>query len=499
MSSANQSAPFEKYSSEWNTVMRLYTRTSMLNFIRYFFKETERKKFKVSRHHIAVCDALDKVVRGEIVKLIINIAPRYGKTEMSIKKFIPYCLSLSPSAKFIHLSYSNELAWDNSEAAKDLIIHERYQQLFPEVKLSSDSTAKKKWYTTQGGGVYATSSGGQVTGFGAGAVDLSEDEEAATLDNFLDSLGIDSLFGGALLIDDAMKPEDADSIIKSARINNRWDTTFKNRVNSRRTPIIVMGQRVGPSDFVQHLLDTEPGEWTVVSLPAIWEDESGIEHALWDDKHTLAELYKMQEQDPVSFGRQYMQNPQPPAGFMYGTFKLYSIIPPSQRRYVKNYTDTADEGKDYLCSISYVETETAIYVLDVLYTQKAQETTEPETAQQLLNNGVQVALIESNNGGRGFARKVESLLRLQRNLSTKIKWFHQSGNKVARISTNSASVINMIHMPVGWESMWPQFHKAVTTYMRVGKNAFDDAPDVLSGMIEHFGKGFTKFGGVDNS
>lgn len=65
----------------------------------------------------------------------------------------------------------------------------------------------------------------------------------------------------------------------------------------------------------------------------------------------------------------------------------------------KNYTDTADEGKDFLCSICYVETEAGNYVLDVLYTQKGMEYTEPKTAEMLSKHNIQEAVIESNNGG----------------------------------------------------------------------------------------------------
>jgi len=67
-----------------------------------------------------------------------------------------------------------------------------------------------------------------------------------------------------------------------------------------------------------------------------------------------------------------------------------------------------------------------------------------------------------------------------------IEWFHQSSNKDARIFTNSASVNTLILMPAGWEHKWPVFHKHVTSYLAKGGNAFDDAADVLTGMVENF-------------
>jgi len=128
-------------------------------FVRYFFKHQYKRKWAKWDHLYQIAELLEKVISGEVTRLIINIAPRYGKTELAVKAFIAYGLCLNPSAKFIHLSYSDDLALDNSEAVKDLVISDEYQTLFPSVKLKQSSKAKKKWYTEQTGGVYATSTG----------------------------------------------------------------------------------------------------------------------------------------------------------------------------------------------------------------------------------------------------------------------------------------------------------------------------------------------------
>ena len=154
---------------------RHFCKQGLLNHTRYFFKELQKRNFVVNHHHEKICDALDKVIRGETTKLIINIAPRYGKTEVAVKQFVSHALSWNPSAKFIHLSYSDSLALDNSEEIKDLIASKEYQELFPNIEIKQDSNSKKKWYTNKGGGMYATSSGGQVTGFGAGTIDKEHD------------------------------------------------------------------------------------------------------------------------------------------------------------------------------------------------------------------------------------------------------------------------------------------------------------------------------------
>ncbi|MEO7016291.1 MAG: phage terminase large subunit, partial [Leifsonia sp.] len=163
-------------------------------------------------------------------------------------------------------------------------------------------------------------------------------------------------------------------------------------------------------------------------------------------------------------------------------------IPATLKSIRKNYTDTADKGTDFLCSGCYIETETAIYITDVLYTAKAMKETEPKTALMLTKNKTTIARFESNNGGEGFARNVEVQTRLLKNTATSFTTFHQSINKELRIFNNSNKVNNLIIMPADWETRWPEFAKAVKTHKKNGKNAHDDAADFLTGMVEFFGK-----------
>ena len=312
--------------------IRAFCLSGTLNYTRYFFKARFGRKFVVNDHHVKICQALDDVIDGKIKKLIINIAPRYSKTELVVKNFISYGLAINPSAKFLHLSYSDDLANDNSEEVRDIVKSEEYKRVFPYVDIKRTSDAKKKWYTTEGGGMYATAAGGQVTGFGAGAVD-DKDDLSKALEEFKPS----PRFAGALIIDDPVKPEDAISDTPREKVNQRFETTIRNRVNSRNTPIIIIMQRLHEHDLCGYLMENEPGEWTVLSLPAIVY-ENGEEKALWEFKHTLEELHRMQKVNSYVFETQYMQNPTPMEGLMYGKFKTYETIPVTNRAIRKNYT-----------------------------------------------------------------------------------------------------------------------------------------------------------------
>lgn len=479
-------------------VAQVKCKSSLLFHTRYFFVKQYNRKFVVNSHHEKICSVLDAVFRGELTKVIFNVAPRYGKTEIAVKNFISSGLSISPSAKFIHLSYSDDLALDNSEGVKDIVNLEAYKQLFPSVQIKYGSDSKKKWYTTAGGGVYATSTGGQVTGFGAGRV---EDEEQEEIDfSFLTDLEAKEGFAGALVIDDPIKIEDATSELKRERINARWDGTIKNRVNSRKTPLILMGQRTHLMDLSGYVMASDgyvltiedaklnPTKWLLVSLPAIIDFGTESARALWEFKHTLPELMAMRLADSLTFDTQYQQDPTPKEGLMYSDFRTYHAIPLGVKVTRKSYTDTADKGKDFLCQIVYDETESAMYIQDMVYTNLGMKDTEPMCATQLANYKVDFSLFESNNGGEGFARSVETQTRAIGNLETTFKTFHQSNNKEVRIFNNSAKVTNMIYMPHDWKQRWPLFHKHVTGYLKSGKNATDDPEDVLTGMVEWFGK-----------
>lgn len=272
-------------------VLKVMCENDLLFFTRYIYKSIHNRKFKVAPHFVKMADTLMKVINGEITRLVINIPPRYGKTELAVKNFIAYGLAINPSSKFIHLSYSDTLALDNSSQAKEYIEHEAFQR-FWRMNLKKDAQGKQKWFNEFGGGVYATASGGAITGFGAGVTDSDK-------------------FAGAIIIDDPLKPDDAFSEVKRKAVNDRFNNTIRSRVNDRNTPIIVIMQRLHEDDMSGFLLDGGSGEeWHHLCLSAVTEDNK----ALWEDKHTLDELMQIKNANAYTFAGQYMQTPAPDEG-----------------------------------------------------------------------------------------------------------------------------------------------------------------------------------------
>jgi len=303
-----------------------------LFFARWFFKVREGTLFQVLPFLVRIAEALERVAAGTCPRLIINIPPRYGKTALVVHLFISWCLANNPRARFIHLSYADDLVLDNSAAVRDIVKSEDFQRLFG-IGIRKDADSKKKWYTAAGGGLYATSAGGQVTGFGAGLRERTYLGTGSAADGF----------GGAIIIDDPIKPEDAYSSTVRGRINRRHNSTFRSRVNSADTPIIVVMQRIHELDYTGFLLDGGSGEvWEHLCIPV----RDGDGRPLWPEMHDAHALAAMEASDPYTFAGQYMQRPAPLGGGVFKDewWRYHGITPRLQWRAL--YVDTAQKTKE---------------------------------------------------------------------------------------------------------------------------------------------------------
>jgi len=476
------SAESSKYNlkEEWNKYLYHYSQyltqnIDLLAFSTIFFSVANRQKFLINWHHETICNKLNEILQHAhpTNHVIINIPPRHSKSELAVVTLISYAFALNPACEFMHFSSSDALANRNVINIRKIMDSEEYKAIFPQTILANN--AKGSIVTTQGGVLYAAPFLGQIMGFGCGKLDSET-------------------FAGAMIIDDPIKTQDALSETIREKVNFTWANTLISRKNDQRTPVIVVGQRVHENDFCGFLIQEEGtieegGKWDVIKIPAIIDEGLETERALWERRISLKNLKKQRELDRWVFETQYMQNPKPLEGLMYEAgFKTYDIIPHTKIKVKKNYTDTADTGDNFLCSINYTETEIGNFVTDILYTQKPMQYTETKTAELLTKGGIEYAIIESNNGGRGFARNVEAQCRIMGNHRTRFTWFHQSQNKEVRIFTRSAEVQNLTYFPAGWDKDYPIFHKHLTNYMKAGRNQTDDAPDAVTGSIEQRGR-----------
>ena len=211
----------------------------------------------LGRHHPVMQSALDRTMLNPsdpefISRLIITVPPGYTKTEMAAIGYMSRGLAINPQSRFLHLSYSHALALLNSSTTREIVKSKPYQTLWP-LSTKDDADSKSMWWTTAGGGVYATSAGGQVTGFRAGHMSHADDG-----------------FCGALIIDDPVKPDDAYSEVKRESVNSRYNETIASRLAVETIPVILIMQRIHWHDLAGYLLEGGSGEhWHHLDLPVV--------------------------------------------------------------------------------------------------------------------------------------------------------------------------------------------------------------------------------------
>lgn len=233
---------------------------------------------------------------------------------------------------------------------------------FSTTKRRYDNVARSRlmadgaWKTEAGGSFFARSAGGQVTGYGAGK-----------LNDFNGTQG----FGGAIIIDDPLKPTDANSDPLRNAINNRWDAVIKSRFNSPKTPCIVIMQRIHEDDFCGMLTRDVEYRFTQVLLPAIIDEGTDHERALWPEKHSLERLHAMKAKNSYVFSSQMQQRPSPLGGGIIQTkwFGYYDVVPRLKFRAV--FVDTAQKEKEHndfqVASLWGLGEDGYLYLLDMLH------------------------------------------------------------------------------------------------------------------------------------
>ncbi len=405
-------------------------------------------------------------------KLMINLPPRHGKSR-SIVEWCQWVLGKNHNERIIECSYNDDTAGDFAKFVKDGIIEENntdegyvFSDFFEDVKLKKGSSSYYKWALEgQHFNFLAAGIGGSITGKG----------------------------GSILIIDDPIKlAEEAFNEERLEKIWNWYTGTFLSRGDAEdgQEPLeVIIMTRWAEGDICGRILNSEDAKnWYVIKLKAYNEttDQMLCEKVLSKQRY----LDLQRKMDFQILNANYNQETVNIRGKLYQSFKIYDELPKDKYgksliREILNYTDTADEGTDFLCSINYGLYKGEAYILDILYTNEPMEKTELMTAKFFIDGKVSDALVESNNGGKGFARAVEKLIwEKYKSRTPRIRWFHQSANKLARIFTASAFVQEHIYFPSNWKDRFPQFYKSMNTFLREGKNKHDDAQDAITGVAE---------------
>ena len=411
--------------------------------------------FVVNWHHVEMCRSLMRVFKGECTRLIINVPPRYSKTEIAVVNFIAWALGHAPDAEFIHTSYSGGLAANNAFNARLLVESDEYRHIFPHVRLRQDSKSRSDWRTTDGGVVYAQGSGGTITGFGAGKMRDG--------------------FGGAIIIDDPHKATEAQSDTMRGSVIDWFQTTLESRKNDpSRTPIILVMQRLHEADVAGFLLAGGNGEkWEHVVFPAI--SEAG--EALWPAKHNLEQLRVMERASPYVFAGQYQQRPAPLAG---GEFKPDAIgmidAIPVGTKLIRAWDFAGTDGDgDWTVGALFGQMPDGRYVIgDIARFREGPEVVEATLAATAQRDSKSVTVSIPQDPGQAGKAQARQFTRKLAGYNVSAK--PMSGGKVQRARPLAAQVNvgNVVMLAGGW-------NRALIDELRNFPNGLnDDQVDALS-------------------
>lgn len=471
----------------------------------WFCKALEPDFYKDSRPYLKeLCDTLQALYEGRIIKfndveewqivdstillnnpivcnkLMINIPPQHGKSR-TLVNFCKWCLGKNNKERIITWSYNDDTASDFSRYTRDGIVRKKefpyevdYSDIFPNTRLKQGNSGYEQWavegshFSYKGAGL-----NGSITGKS----------------------------GTIRIVDDPIK--DSTEALNEDRLEWIWKKytdTFLSRMSGKHIDI-VNHTRWNSKDLCGKLLDKQADKWYIFKREAYDKETDSmlcselLSKADYDDIKSLS--------SPEIFNANYHQEPIDIQGRLYNTLNVYQLKYQDGKPYgvrvnsetneietvefesIVAYIDTADTGNDYLCAIVAGLCKGELFVLDVLYTKDAMEITEPKTAKLLYMNKVNNCTIESNNGGRGFARTISRLLyETYHSRKTIIKQFHQSKKKITRILTMATFIMQHVYFPSDWDIRYPDFYSAITNYQKAGKNKNDDASDALTGLCE---------------
>jgi predicted phage terminase large subunit-like protein len=304
---------------------------SFLLFCQFFYKHLHQREFILSNpngresHFITCARALSKCARLEDVRLILNLPPGHGKSTLLVM-WVGWTMSMYPDSQYMYISYSKKIATKQTELIKRLISLHEYKTLFG-IKIQHDSKAKEYFKNTHGGTVAAFGASGSITGFDAGLPGLAR-------------------FSGALIVDDAHKPDEVHSDTIRESVIQNYKETVSQRVRGINVPIIFLGQRLHEADLPAFLLEQGDGTtWKNVILRSL----DDAENALYPEAFPKDMLLTLREFSPYVYASQHQQNPIPAGGALFRPeyFPKLSEEPEFLMTFITG--DTAETDKKWNC------------------------------------------------------------------------------------------------------------------------------------------------------
>lgn len=324
----------------------------LLPFIVDTHKRMYNETFVVRKFHEDMAELLTRCALRQLDNyiVILNMPPRYSKTQF-ISYYVMWCFLKNKMARFIYSTYSQKLSLKTSREIKKGLVHVHKQK----AAFSKDSA--ELWETTSGGGFWAATMGGAVTGFGAGDIYATP-------------------YSGDLIIDDPQKPSDAFyETMRNNLIENFSNTFWSRRNNQDKIPIIIIQQRVHVNDLSGWIMKESKYRYTRYSIKAL--DENG--EATFPERVSKETLLELKQASPYTFASQQQQEPQSFTGnfFLIDQTKMISLKEFREKEWLMRYfvrswdfagikrESKPSEKNDYTRGILLCTDGTFVYVMDL--------------------------------------------------------------------------------------------------------------------------------------
>ena len=394
--------------------------------------------------------------------------------------FCAWMIGREPTGTIMRNSYAAPLALKFSYDIRQMVRSDKFIQVFPGIRLKQDKKALEDWAVEQSSQSSYFCSGvlGSLTGKGCNLVAILDDP-VKSMEVALSELQLENIWNWLISVHNTRIERDCPEI----HIATRW---------SKRDPIGRIKSRDGFISFDQFLEDPEKHShsWVDVLIPAF--DENG--ESFCNEIKTTAQLREIElSGDSFIWDALYMQTPVDVKGLAFPESELQFFDEEEFNKYensnsdswdgVVGYTDTADKGGDWLGSITGKLKGEYCYITDVIYTLEQMELTEPKVAQMIIDTRTDVHTIETNSGGRGFARIIRNLIKGKTRCT--IREIDNMANKDTRIIMKGGQIRKYFkfrrkRVP---GSDYAKYFDHLTNYVLLSQKR-DDAADVTVGLAE---------------
>ncbi len=273
-------------------------------------------EYLVAKHHRVIAAALEEVERGKIKRLIINLGPRHGKSQLTSRLFPAWFLGRNPHQSLILATYNESFSWDFGRDVRSLLQDPVYSQIFPDVTLKAGAASVDRLELDQKGKMFFVGRGGSLTGRGARGI----------------------------LIDDPIKDRvEADSPTTREKLWNWYNQVLKTRLMTNEGFIVLIQTRWHEDDLCGRITDphnpcysaAEAKKWKIIDLPALAKENDVLGRkegeALWPERFPVSYLYELREADPRGFQALYQGSPTPEKGNFFDADRLRVYTRPTDR------------------------------------------------------------------------------------------------------------------------------------------------------------------------